>query len=106
VSTDGLVSILGGRGPLGVLNHVIDRRREIFHARARHDDRVPATVCLLGDTEEFAAIIFPELDVEVLALDLQLPGLYEVIHLFGKNGGVYAVRPPKGKQIFGANSHL
>jgi hypothetical protein len=26
--------------------------------------------------------------VEVLAFDLQLPGLYEVIH-FGKNGGVY-----------------
>jgi hypothetical protein len=89
VSTDGSGNLfLGWRGSLGVIDHIIDRRGELLHARARDDDSVAATVRFLGDAEEFAAIILAEFHVEVLAFDLQLPGLYEVIH-FGKNGGVY-----------------
>jgi hypothetical protein len=34
----------------------------------------------LGDTQESTALIFPELDVEVLALNLQFFRLDDVIH--------------------------
>ena len=55
-------------------------RRKFINARARHDDAVAATVSFLGDTQEPAALIFPELDVEVLALNLQFFRLDDVIH--------------------------
>ena len=41
---------------------------------------------LLSDTQEPAALIFPELDVEVLALNLQFFRLDDVVH--------FALRPP------------
>jgi len=43
-------------------------------------------VSFLSDTQEPAALILPELDVEVLALNLQLFRLDDVIH--------FASRPP------------
>ena len=55
-------------------------RRKFINARARHDDAVAATVSFLSDTQEPAALIFPELDVEVLALNLQFFRLDDVIH--------------------------
>jgi hypothetical protein len=79
---------LRGRRPLGVIDHIVDRGREFLNARARDDDGVAAAVRFLGDAEEFAAVIFAEFHVKALAFDLNVPGLYEVIHLFGKNGGV------------------
>ena len=89
VSTDGaVVCFLSRRGSLCVIDHVIDRRRELLHAGAGDYDGVASAMSFLGNAEEFAAIVLAEFHVEVLAFDLQLPGLYEVIH-FGKNGGVY-----------------
>jgi len=71
-----------------MLDHVIDRRGKIINAGTGHDDCIAATMSFLGNTEEFAAVVFAEFDVEMLAFDLQLPGLYEVIHFYEKNCGV------------------
>ena len=98
--------MLRRRAALGVIDHVIDRRREILNARAWDDDRIPATMRFLGDPKEFPAVVLPEFHVKMLPLDLQFPGLYDVIHFLGKNGGVYDVRTHKGKQIFGPKRAL
>jgi len=37
-------------------------------------------VSFLGDTQKLASLIFPELDVEVLALNLEFSCLDDVIH--------------------------
>jgi hypothetical protein len=55
-------------------------RRKIINARAGHDDAVTTAVSFLSDTQESAALIFPELDVEMLALNLQFSRLDDVIH--------------------------
>ena len=55
-------------------------RREFINARTRHDDAVAAAVSFLGDTQKPAALIFPELDIEVLALNLQFFRLDDVVH--------------------------
>src|SRR5436853_5669008 len=96
----GLSPALSWRGPLGVIDHVIDRSSKFLHARARHDDRVPATVRFFRDPEEFAAVVLAELDVEVLTFDLQLPGLYEVIHLFQQKRRSLGQRTAKRKAEF------
>jgi hypothetical protein len=76
---------LSWRG-FAVRKNFSNRRRKFINARARHDDAVAATVSFLGDTQEPAALIFPELDVEVLALNLQFSRLDDVVH--------FALRPP------------
>jgi hypothetical protein len=55
-------------------------RRKIINACAGHDDAVTTSVSFLSDTQESAALIFPELDVEMLALNLQFSRLDDVIH--------------------------
>jgi hypothetical protein len=55
-------------------------RRKLIHSRAGNNDAIPTAVSFLGDTQEPASLIFPELDVEVLALNLQFSGLDDVIH--------------------------
>src|SRR4030095_13214529 len=57
-----------------------NRRRKFINARARHDDAIAAAVSFLGDTQEPAALIFPELDIEVLALNLQFFCFDDVVH--------------------------
>jgi hypothetical protein len=91
---------------LSVIDYVIDRRREILHACAWDNDRIATSVSFLGDPKEFPSVVLPELHVKMLPLDLQFPGLYDVIHFLGKNGGVYDVRTHKGKQIFGPKRAL
>jgi hypothetical protein len=76
--------LLRRRAARSVIDHVIDCRREILHARARDDDRIAASVGFLGNPKKFPAVVLPEFDVKMLPLDLQLPGLYEVIHFLGK----------------------
>src|SRR4051812_22551445 len=55
-------------------------RRKFINARAGHDDAVAAAVSFLCDTQEPAALIFPELDIKVLALNLQFFRLDDVVH--------------------------
>ena len=55
-------------------------RRKFINARAGHDDAVAAAVSFLCDTQEPAALIFAELDIEVLALNLQFFRLDDVVH--------------------------
>ena len=74
-----LVHRLSWRG-FAVRKNFSNRRRKIINARARHDDAVAAAVSFLGDTQEPAALIFPELDVEVLAFNLQFSRLDDVVH--------------------------
>jgi hypothetical protein len=40
----------------------------------------------LSDTQEFTAVVLPEFDIEMLALNLQFFGLDDVVH--------FALRPP------------
>src|SRR6266567_2200389 len=63
-----------------------DRRRKVVHAGAGHDDAVPASMSFFGDAQESPAVVFAELDVEMLALDLQFSRLDDVIH--------FSLRPP------------
>src|SRR3954454_7982548 len=55
-------------------------RRKFINARARHDDAITAAVSFLCDTQEPAALIFTELDIEMLALNLQFFRLDDVVH--------------------------
>jgi hypothetical protein len=63
-----------------------NRRRKLIDAGARHDDAVAATVSFLGDAQESPAVVLTEFHVEMLALDLQLSRLNDVIHFY--------LRPP------------
>ena len=90
VSTDALTIDLRRCGPFRVVDHIIDRRREFLHAGARDNDGIAAAMRFFRDPEKLATVVLAEFHVKVFAFDLQLPGLYEVIHFFGKNGGVYA----------------
>jgi|SRR6516162_182831 len=68
------------RCSFAVRKNLSDRRRKFIKARARHDDAVTAAVSFLGDTQESPAVIFPEFDVEILALNLQFSRLNDVVH--------------------------
>jgi hypothetical protein len=69
-----------GWRPFGAYNHFADRCSKLVHARARHDNGVAAAVRFLGDPEEFASVIFPEFNVEMLPLDLQFLRLDDIVH--------------------------
>jgi|SRR6185369_2857884 len=55
-------------------------RRKVINAGARHDDAVPAPMSFLSDTQEFTAVVLPELDIEMLALNLQFSRFDDVVH--------------------------
>ena len=78
-----------GGEPFAVSQHFADRRREVIHTSTRHNDRVSVAVRLFGDTQKFSALILPKLNVKQLAFDLDLFGLYDVIH--GKPGAILSV---------------
>jgi hypothetical protein len=73
-------------GGFAVRKNFSNRRRKLINARARHDDAVTAAVSFLGDPQEPAAVVLPELDIEMLALNLQFFRLDDVVH--------FALRPP------------
>jgi hypothetical protein len=74
-----LVQRLSWRG-FAVCQNFSNDRRKVFDAGTRHDDAITAAVSFLSDAQEPAAVIFPELDIEVLALNLQFFGLDDVVH--------------------------
>jgi hypothetical protein len=76
---------LSWRG-FAVCKNVSNCRRKFLNAGTRHDDTVTAAVSFLSDTQESPAVILSELDVEVLALNLQFFRLDDVVH--------FALRPP------------
>jgi hypothetical protein len=57
-----------------------DRSREITHAGARHDDRVPPSVRFLGDAQKPAAIVFAVFHVKPLPLDLEFFRFDDAVH--------------------------
>ena len=57
-----------------------NRRRKVINARAWYDNAVAAAVSFLSDTQEFTAVVLPEFDVEMLALNLQFFRLDDVVH--------------------------
>src|SRR5215471_8565771 len=77
---------------LAVGENFSNRRRKFINARTGHDDAIAAAVSLLGDTQELASVIFPELDVEVLAFNLQFSRLDDVVH-FCLTGAILARSP-------------
>jgi hypothetical protein len=80
-----LVQWLSWRG-FAVCQNFSNDRRKLINAGAGHDDAVPAPMSFLSDTQEFTSVVLPELDVEVLALNLQFFRLDDVVH--------FALRPP------------
>jgi hypothetical protein len=73
--------ILRSSEALAVREHFADRRREFVHARARHDDCVAAAVCFFSDAQKLPAIVFAQLDMKIFALNLNLAGLDDAVHL-------------------------
>ena len=73
-------------GGFAVRKNFSNCRRKLINARARNDDAVAAAVSFLGDPQEPAAVVLPELDIEMLALNLQFFRLDDVVH--------FALRPP------------
>jgi len=78
-------------------------RRKFINSRARHDDAVAAAVSFLCDTQEPAALIFAELDIEVLALNLQFFRLDDVVHfaLRAPSLGNGTLKWKKNQQLLG-----
>ncbi len=85
--------------PFAVREHFTDRSREFGHASAGHDNRVAAAMSFFGDTQKFPAIVFAQLNMEMLALDLNLASLDDVIH-FWKSAAILLIRLTNGKLIF------
>jgi hypothetical protein len=56
------------------------RRCKVINTCAGDDDAVTAAVSFLCDTQESTALIFAELHVEMLALNLQFSRLDDVVH--------------------------
>ena len=71
---------------LPVRKNFSNRRCKVIDTRTGHDDAVTAAVSFLSDPQELPALIFPELYIEVLALNLQFSRLDDVIH--------FALTPP------------
>jgi len=76
---------LSWRG-FAVCQNFSNRRRKVVDTGAGHYDAVPASVSFFGDAQESSAVVFAELHVEMLALDLQFSRLDDVIH--------FSLRPP------------
>jgi hypothetical protein len=55
-------------------------RRKVIDAGTRHDDAVAAAMSFFSDAQESPALVFSELHVEMLALNLQFSRLDDVIH--------------------------
>src|SRR5207248_9263363 len=75
---------LGRRAALGMLDYVVDCRRKLINARARHDDGVAAAVRFLGDPKKLSTVILAEFHVKMLALDLHFPRFDQIIHVCKK----------------------
>jgi hypothetical protein len=57
-------------------------RRKVIDARTRHDDAIATAMGFFGDAQESPALIFSELHVEMLTLNLQFSRLDDVIHFY------------------------
>ena len=80
-----------------VRKNVSNGRRKLLNARTWNDDAVTAAVSFLSDTQESASLIFPEFDIEVLALNLQFSRLDDVIH-FALRAPSLGSRSPEWKK--------
>src|SRR5438552_14764760 len=93
----GLTSAIKPRS-LAVRKNISNRCRKLLNAGTRHDDAITATVSFLGDTQEPAALIFSELDIKMLALNLQFFRFDDVIH-FALRPRVRGCRAANGRKI-------
>jgi hypothetical protein len=71
---------------VAIHQNVSNCRRELLNPSTWNDDAVTAAVSFLSDTQESSAVVLPELDVEMLAFNLQFFRLDDVVH--------FALRPP------------
>jgi hypothetical protein len=66
--------------PFVVRQNFSNCRRKVVDAGTWHDDAVAAAMSFFGDAQEFPALVFSELHVEMLAFYLQFSRLDDVIH--------------------------
>ena len=90
------------RCAVGTHNDFTNCRRKIIDPRTGNDDGVSTAMRFLGNSQEFAPIIFPEFDVKMLPLDLQLFRLDDVIH-FLRSRRVWRLRHDKESTKFHPN---
>ncbi len=78
------------------------RRCKVIDTRAGDYDAVTPAVSFFGDPQESTALIFAELDIEVLALNLQFSRLDDVVHfaLRAPSLGSGTLEWKKNSQVF------
>ncbi len=69
-----------GVSAFGACQDFTDCSRKLFDPCAGDDNGIPAAMSLFGNSQELAAIVFAELHMEVLPLDLEFSCLDDVIH--------------------------
>jgi hypothetical protein len=74
------VLTVGCRHPVGRLNYFTSHGHELLKAGTRDDDRVTATMRLLGNAHKAASFVFSKFNVKVLALNLEFFRDDYVIH--------------------------
>lgn len=84
------------RRPYGVFNHFADCRCELVHPSARNNDRIPAAMGFLGNSQELSTLVLAEFHVKVFPFDLELPCFDDVVH-FKKTADCTARRSNKGR---------
>jgi hypothetical protein len=74
-----LLSVCGWNS-VGGLYHLTGHGHEFIQARTWDDDRVPTTMCFLGDTHKAPSFIFAEFNIKMLTFDLKFFRDNYVIH--------------------------
>lgn len=72
--------LAGAAGVFGSRRNLIDEVGKIGNTGAGHDDRIPTSVGLFGDSQELSAIVFAVFNEEVLPFHLQFPGFNNFVH--------------------------
>jgi hypothetical protein len=86
-------------GPLNSGDNFADRGGQFTYSRPGNDDGVTAAVGFLGNTEKFAALVLPKLDMEMLPFDLNVFGFQDIVHFPPRGNAVWAFRRGKGRKF-------
>jgi hypothetical protein len=69
---------------LGALDYGANSGGKLIDTRARHNNGIASPMRFLGNPQEFSPVVLAEFHVEMLAFDLQLPRLDEIVHFLNE----------------------